>query len=139
VSTDPLEQFRRTPAKSATADSGDYEAFKAVDRRQLRLHVRPSGASWNRLPYSYLLRIVEDGPYGTELVLVYTFAVVVILGRNLQQIAEAIADERCVFVEEWDTERREKPKDDSEPFIESIKVHTQKPSADVLAELENAD
>ena len=69
---------------------------------------------------------MEDGIYGTELCLVYTFAVFVILGRNLSGIADAIADERCEFVQEYDADRWPMPTDNSAPFVESIEVHVQK-------------
>lgn len=78
------------------------------------------------MPYGYLLRVVEDGIYGTELCLVYTFAVFVILGRNLTGIADAIAEERCEFVQEYDADRWSMPTDQSAPFVESIEVHVQR-------------
>jgi hypothetical protein len=127
---DPLAQFRRDKGSSGESStpygSDDYEAFKAVDRRQIRLAVRPTNHAWERVPYGYLLRVVEDGIYGTELCLVYTFAVFVILGRNLSGIADAIADERCEFVQEYDPSRWAMPTDEKAPFVESIEVHVQK-------------
>ena len=132
--SDPLAQFRREKSSSgessATHGSDDYEAFKAVDRRQVRLAVRPTNHAWERVPYGYLLRVVEDGIYGTELCLVYTFAVFVILGRNLTGIADAIADERCEFVQEYDESRWPMPTDPNAPFVESIEVHVQKLSSE---------
>jgi hypothetical protein len=132
--SDPLAQFRRekspTGESSAPIGSDEYVAFKAVDRRQVRLAIRPTNHAWERVPYGYLLRVVEDGIYGTELCLVYTFAVFVILGRNLSGIADAIADERCEFVQEFDPSRWEMPTDENAPFVESIEVHVQKLSSE---------
>lgn len=128
--SDPLAQFRKD--RSSTGETGapigsdEYQAFKAVDRRQMRLAVRPTNHAWERVPYGYLLRVVEDGIYGTELCLVYTFAVFVILGKNLTAIADAIADERCEFVQEFDPDRWPMPTDSNAPFVESIEVHVQR-------------
>ena len=127
---DPLAQFRKQKGSAGEADtphgSNDYQAFKAVDRRQIRLALRPTNHAWERVPYGYLLRVVEDGIYGTELCLVYTFAVFVILGRNLTGIADAIADERCEFVQEYDESRWPMPSDPDAAFVESIDVHVLK-------------
>ena len=128
--SDPLAQFRKEKSPSGESSSpigsDEYQAFKAVDRRQMRLAVRPTNHAWERVPYGYLLRVVEDGIYGTELCLVYTFAVFVILGRNLTTIADAIADERCEFVQEYDESRWPMPSDPNAPFVESIEVHVQR-------------
>lgn len=126
---DPLAQYRKKvqkPESPSPAESEGYIAFKAVDRRQIRLAVRPTNHAWERVPYGYLLRVVEDGIYGTELCLVYTFAVFVILGRNLTGIANAISEEHCEFVQEFDASRWAMPTDKNAPFIESIEVHLQK-------------
>ena len=135
--SDPLAQFRREKSSSgetsAPYGSDEYQAFKAVDRRQFRLAIRPTNHAWERVPYGYLLRVVEDGVYGTELCLVYTFAVFVILGRNLTGIADAIADERCEFVQEYDESRWPMPTDPNAPFVESIEVHVQKLSSEAKA------
>ena len=134
---DPLAQFRKdkSPGGETVAPFGgdEYLAFKAVDRRQVRLALRPTSHAWERVPYGYLLRVVEDGIYGTELCLVYTFAVFVILGRNLSAIADAIADERCEFVQEYDPSRWAMPTDSNAPFVDSIEVHVQKLSSEPKA------
>jgi hypothetical protein len=128
--SDLLAQFRKektpTGESSPPYETDDYQAFKAVDRRQFRLALRPTKHAWERVPYGYLLRVVEDGIYGTELCLVYTFAVFVILGRNLTAIADAITEERCEFVQEYDPSRWAMPTDKTAPFVESIEVHVQR-------------
>src|ERR1700678_1689313 len=135
--SDPLAQFRKEKSPSGESSSpigsNEYQAFKAVDRRQIRLAIRPTNHAWERVPYGYLLRVVEDGIYGTELCLVYTFAVFVILGRNLTGIADAIADERCEFVQEYDESRWPMPTDPDAAFVESIEVHVQKLSSEAKA------
>ncbi|HVT11818.1 MAG TPA: hypothetical protein VHE55_06095 [Fimbriimonadaceae bacterium] len=126
MAQDPLGEFRRNTKIEQRNDgdsSSDYQAFKVVDRRQIRLQIRPANKAWERLPYGYLLRVVEDGLYGTEVCLVFTFMVVVILGRNLRGLGEAIGEERCEFVEQLDEERFEKPADAKAPLIESITIY----------------
>lgn len=128
--SDPLAQFRRQKGATSEAESPssgeEYQAFKAVDRRQIRLAIRPTNHAWERVPYGYLLRIVEDGIYGTELCLVYSFAVFVILGRNLTPIADAISSEHCEFVQEFDESRWAEPTNPDAPFVASIEVHLQR-------------
>ena len=141
--SDPLAKFRKTPdavtppATGPASGAGAYEAFKAVDRRQYRLAIRPANRAWERVTYSYLLRVVEDGAFGTELCLVYTFMVVVIKGRNLQPIGDAIDAESCMFIQQYDGDKWEKPTDTAAPFIESIEIHVERP-AEVLAAMEQA-
>ncbi len=126
---DPLAQFRKkseAPATTAAGTEGDaseYAAFKAVDRRQIRLKVRPSSGPWERVTYSYLLHMPED-EQGTYLALIFTFMTVVVKGRNLQELAEAIGDERCEFIQAYDPKKWKKPKDTSAAFIETIEVET---------------
>lgn len=102
-----------------------YEAFKVSDRRQIRLKVRPALRAWERMSYGYLQHITEDGIYGTQLGIVYTFSVVVIKGRNLKPIIDAIDAETCEFVQAFDPHRWDMPSDPKAPFIESITVHVQ--------------
>lgn len=127
---DPLEQFRRKkPAATAVGiaedradiDDGEYRAFHAVDRRQIRLKIRPTLAPWDRVTYSYLLHMPEDD-HGTYLALVFTYLTVVIKGRNLQELAEAIADERCEFIQAYNPAKWSKPKDVSAAYIERIEI-----------------
>jgi len=133
MSDDPLQRFRRpggapepAPQPATPAASKDeYEPFKSVTRRQLRLKIRPYLRAWERIGYAYLHRIVEDGDYGKQIALVYQFAVIVIKGRNLQVIAEAIGDEQCEFIQAFDPDKWEQPSDESKPFIESIDIHVQ--------------
>ena len=111
---DILEQFTHKPAV-AEHDPRAYVAYKSVDRRQVRLKIRPALQAWERVPYSYLLRIVENSEYGTELGLVYTFMVVTVAGRNLQAIADAIETENCDFIQAFDPVRFDVPTDHAAP------------------------
>jgi len=63
--------------------------------------------------------------------------VVVMLGRNLYAIGDAISDERCDFIQEFDSAKWPKPTDEAAaPFIESITIHLEKSPNEVLAELD---
>jgi hypothetical protein len=132
---DKLRSLRSVSAPDASAPSllerEPYEAFKAVTRRQLRLRVRSAlnGSKYRvaeRLTYSYLHRIVEDDDRGEQLALVFQFAVVIIRGRMLGQLAEAIEEERCAWVRPFDPRKFEKPDDLAAPFIESIHIYVER-------------
>lgn len=140
MSDDPLQRFRTGGAPAAepappaaTAEKEQYEAFKSVTRHQIRLKIRPYLRAWERIPYSYLHRIVEDGDYGKQIALVYQFAVVIIKGRNLWVVAEAISDENCELIQAFNPDKWERPTDESKPFIESIDIHVQSREAMVKA------
>jgi len=125
--SDVLEQFERKSKRQsepvAQSDTRIYEAFKGLDGRHVRLKVLPRAQAWERLPYRFLLRIMENSDKGTDLTLVFTFLAVAIKGRNLGAVADAIDREKCVFVQEWDALRFDKPTDETAPFIEKITVH----------------
>ena len=126
-----LAQFERKPSGATSVpdavDSDSYEAFKPVDKRQLRLLIRPASDAWEWVTYGYLLRIVADGAAGTRVILVFTFMAVTITGRNLHAIADAIANERCDFIQEFDAKRWQAPTDPKAPFIQSIEFLVDKP------------
>jgi hypothetical protein len=125
--SDVLEQFERKTKRhsdaAASEDARVYEAFKSVDGRHVRLRVHPRSQAWERLPYRFLLRIMEKSDKGTDLTLVFTFLAVVIKGSNLRAVADAIDREKCVFVQEFDPVRFDKPTDDKAAFIEKITIH----------------
>lgn len=145
MSQDPLEPFRGKPAAPkvlAGPQRVPYEAFRRAETRLYRLKVRPRLRAWERVPYSYLLRIVEDGVFGTQIGLIYSFAVIILQGRNLQVVAEAIDAERCEFVQQFDPERWAKPSDAKVPIIERIDFHVQsrvEASDALLAEISTAE
>jgi hypothetical protein len=116
---DILEQFEQKRKAQVDAER-EYLAFRALDKRQFRLQVRPLEDVWDRLPYRMLLRIMERGREGTAITLVYSFMAVFIEGRNLCNVADAIERELCDFIEEFDAERHDKPVDLTAPFISKI-------------------
>jgi hypothetical protein len=107
--------------RDAITSSRKYAAFKTVDHEVYRLKFRPKFRAWERMQYSHLWRIVENG-YGTEIGLAFSFALVMINGRNLQLLGDAIDRHCCDFVQEFDEAIHDKPADPKEPFVESIEI-----------------
>lgn len=126
--TDPLAQYRKTKPAGATVQTpppkgpDEYVAFDAKDKVD-RLLIRQANAQARSPGYGYLLDITHDGPYGTNFVLVYSFMMMVLVeGRNLQPVIMALQMGTAYYIQEFDADRWQKPKDDKAPFIESIKV-----------------
>jgi hypothetical protein len=115
-----------TPKKNTKIVSGPgrtpYTAFNRLSRAQYSLKARPKDSIWTRLNYSSLLRIEEDQFYGKSIALYFTFAVVLIRGRNLQTIADAIDVHQCEYVQEFDAERWPEPSDEKAPVITELMV-----------------
>lgn len=125
---DHLDIFRSRMAGAKVLVGPDrvpYAAYKAGDNQLVRLKIRPKDRAWERLSYGYLQRMIEDGIYGTLVVLIYSAAAVVIKGKNLQPIADAIDGETCEFIQEFDPARWAMPTDDKVPFIEELSVHVE--------------
>jgi hypothetical protein len=99
-----------------------YVAFNRLSRSQYSLKTRPKDDIWRRLNYDALLRIEEDQFYGKAIGLYFTFAVVLIKGRNLQSIADAIDVHQCEYVQEFDSQRWPEPTDEKAPFISELWV-----------------
>jgi hypothetical protein len=137
MAEDILAEFRRPgdpPPPPKETGPEPYEAFKAVNRRQIRVHIRPVGSPGERMTYGYLHRIVDDEGQDEQLALVFSFAVVILRGRNLYAVAEALDEERCQWVQQWDPERWPMPPQDK-PLIESIAIHVgREPMAEALEE-----
>ena len=138
---DPLAQFRRTPVApggAAAATSGPakpkdpeaYVAFSTKDKVS-RLRIRRAMAPTRSPGYPYLLDVVYDGSYGTNFVLVFTFLMVLVRGKNLQSLVFALENGMADFIQEFDPDRWAKPTDDSAAFIESIEVVVQESASSV--------
>ena len=110
-------QFEADPGQ------GEYEAFKVVDRRQVSLLLRPLSGAHHWVSYSTLLRIESADPSGSALLLFFTSLAVSIEGRNLHEVADAIAKGRCSFVEQFDPARHNKPANPHTPLIEHITTY----------------
>lgn len=136
--SDPLAQFRKRPGGVAAPPTGEgpegYAAFGAKDKVE-RLKIRRASAPTRSPGYAYLLDIAYDGPFGTNFVLVYTFMMVMVRGCNLQPVILALETRTADFIQEFDPDQWEKPKDDKIPFIESIEVVMQE-NGESVAEAE---
>lgn len=127
--TDPLAQFRKKPivagsAATVTGQTDGYVAFDAKDKVE-RLRIRRAMAPTRSPGYAYLLDVVYDGPYGTNFVLVYTFLMVLVRGKNLQPVIAALEGGMADFIQEFDPDRWARPADPNAPVIESIEVVVQ--------------
>jgi hypothetical protein len=123
---DRLEQFRKTPIvksgpSTPSKDKDEYVAFEAKDR-VARLKIRRANAPTRSPAYDYLLDVVYDGEFGTNFVLVYTFMVVLVRGKNLQPVTLALEAGTADFIQEFDSDKWQKPTNAAAPFIESIEV-----------------
>lgn len=122
---DPLAQYRKKPSgvvAEPTPPKGpdEYLAFDAKDKVD-RLLIRSANAQARSPGYGYLLDIAHDGPYGTNFVLYYSFMMTVLVsGRNLQPVVMALQMGTAEFIQEFDSDKWPKPKDEKAPFIESI-------------------
>jgi hypothetical protein len=135
---DPLAQFRKTPpgagapAMTSTPpkEREGYVAFGTKDKVS-RLRIRRAMAPTRSPGYAYLLDVVYDGNYGTNFVLVFTFLMVLVRGKNLQQLVFALESGMADFVQEFDADHWAKPTDETAAFIESIEVVVQESASSV--------
>jgi hypothetical protein len=125
---DPLAQYRKKPVGNVAEPPppkgpDEYVAFDAKDN-VARLRIKQANESHlTRSPgYCYLLDVVSSGTNVTEIVLVYTFLMVLVRGSNLQPVLTALEMSTADFIQEFDASRWPKPKDAKAPFIESIEV-----------------
>lgn len=134
---DPLAAFRKSapaaPGRSKSPDptSGEeYVAFGAKDK-VTRLRVRRAMAPTRSPGYAYLLDVVYDGNYGTNFVLVFTFLMVLVRGKNLQPVVSALENGMADFIQEFDPDKWAKPTDPNAALIESIEVVVQESASSV--------
>lgn len=123
---DPLASFRRTQKTDSTnvpAEPNYYEAYGIAGDRSpdRRLEVRQVLAAWHAPSYRYLMDVVFDGAHGTEIVLVFSFLMVKIKGRNLQAVRRAIIESTCTFIQDYDPREFSLPANDA-PVIEKIEL-----------------
>ena len=125
--SDPLAQFRKSPAAPAGAiispkEADEYVAFGTKDRvNRLRIH---SALSPTHAPsYSILLNVISDVQHGTNFMLVYTVLMVLVRGKNLQKMVFAIENGMSDYIQEFDSDRWQRPKDADAALIESIEIN----------------
>jgi len=115
-------------------ESEGYQAFGAKDKVE-RLKIRRVEPPMRAPGYNYLLDIAYDKE-GTSLVLVYTFLLVTIRGRNLLPVVMAVESGTCDFIQEFDPEEWKMPAVQM-PLIQSIEVEMQESSASLSASEKN--
>ena len=130
---DPLAEFRKKPLAGDKSpvkikSKEGYVAFDAKDKVN-RLRIRPANGSTRSPGYHYLLDVAYDGDHGTNVVLSYTFLMVLITGHNLQSVVFALETSTADFIQEFDPVRWAKPTDKTAPFIEKIEVMAQESAA----------
>jgi hypothetical protein len=118
---DPLETFRRKPAASsplrapATPTGKEpYLAFATKDKLG-RLDIRSRDGLSHAPAYNYLLEVSYDRRLYTSALLVFSFMLVKIKGKNLRTIIEAIKLHTCEFIAEFDPQQFDGPTDLKEP------------------------
>jgi hypothetical protein len=115
------------PSRIAGSSSGatEYVAFATKDH-VTRLKIKSAGQTTRSPRYDYLLDISYDGTHGTNFALIYSFMVVVVVsGRNLHPIITALEMGTADYIQEFDSERFQKPSDPSAPVIDSIEIISQ--------------
>ncbi len=127
--TDPLAQYRRKPAGMSVATEqapppkgpDGYIAFDTKDRVG-RLKIFKKNYPTHTPGYHYLLDVVYSGHNVSHIVLVFTFLMVFIRGKNMQPIVSALELGTADFIREFDPDKWPKPDDSQAAVIESIKV-----------------
>jgi hypothetical protein len=124
---DPLAQFRKSPQIPAggimlpPAGIDEYMAFGTKDKVN-RLRIHSALAPTHAPSYNILLDVISDVQHGTNCVLVYTVMMVLVRGKNLQKMVFAIENGMSDFIQQFDPDRWQKPKDAEAAFIESIEI-----------------
>lgn len=102
----------------------DYLAFNVRDRTKY-LEIKTTRGI-NRAPaYAYLLDVISDGERGTEISLLFSFMVVDIRGKNLQDVAHSLAMRGCAFIQDFDPKVFAQP-EPSAAIIEAIEIVVKK-------------
>jgi hypothetical protein len=101
-------------------NKAQYTAFEAKDK-PLGFVVRCSAINYTFF-YHNLLTIALDSPNDDFFTVITNNAVIQVYGRNLQPVADAFGMHGCASVNEYSPELFLPPSDDSQPYIEKIKV-----------------
>ena len=132
---DPLESFRRKPAVSTSvkapatpAGREPYLAFATKDKLG-RFDIRTRDGLSHAPAYSYLLDVSYDRRAYTSVLLVLSFMLVRIRGRNLKPLADAIKLHTCEFITEFDPQDFEPPADAHATVVESVTIQTGRSAA----------
>jgi hypothetical protein len=97
-----------------------YIAF-TTKTRTARVDIRTRLGSAHALNYSYIIDVMYEQD-GTDLVLVLSFMILRIHGRGLAPLADALRQQLCDRLIEFDPDRYTAPTDPEAPVIESIDI-----------------
>lgn len=100
-----------------------YAAYDSKDKLTA-LDIRLADGTARTPSYAYLLDIIYGRKRYSGFVLVFSFMVVTVHGRNLKPVVQALKLRKCEFIEEWSREFEAPENDD--PVIESIKIDAPK-------------
>jgi hypothetical protein len=97
----------------------EYQAFATKDRLK-SLQIKRKGEV-QAPAYAYLLNVISDDERGEEIALIYSFMLVKIRGKHLQEVAQALIMHQCHFISEYNPDKHPQP-EPSEPLISSIEI-----------------
>lgn len=128
---DPLKKFRAqfAPPRAAApelvvnrpGEKSPYVAFKAKDK-VTRLDVRCKDGMAHAVSYSYLPNVSYTWRSHDGLFMTGSGLTVMVKGRALRPVIEAIKSGNCEFIQEFSPEDFIEPEDATAPYIESITV-----------------
>ena len=128
--SDPLAAFRKKPVlaepeavSSVTPGVREpYKAFATKDKlRCIDIRTRTDGLA-HAAGYTYLTNITYNRKTYGELMLTLSRMLVIIRGRNLRPIVDALKLHTCEFIQEFDPQEFDEPAEKGAPFVESIEV-----------------
>jgi hypothetical protein len=136
---DLVARYSKSPAgKSAQTTppkgSDEYVAFETKDKLLCLTILRATDPARSPI-YALKMDVAYDDSHYTNFVICYTYMLVLVRGRNLKPIVDALKMNTADFIQEFDAKRWAKPKDDTAPFISSIEVVMQQ-SGPSMAESE---
>jgi hypothetical protein len=104
-------------------DPEQYMAYGEVkERPQTRLLIRRLTEVSMAPDYRLLSNIVFND-YGNEIELWYPFMRVIVKGRNLALVTEALVTHSCVFIRDYDAREWPKPLKEGQPVITAIEIN----------------
>jgi hypothetical protein len=121
---------RRLPSKPRRHRLGENPTLPFATKDKLgRFDIRSRDGLSHAPAYSYLLDVSYDRRAYTSVLLVFSFMLVRIRGKNLRPIIEALKLHTCEFIAEFDPEDCDPPADPQAPYIESITSQTGRAAA----------
>jgi hypothetical protein len=119
-----LEEYhRQKEGKPALTVLKPYAAFDV--KRTMRLEIKRAVGMSQAPAYRALLNVGYNGDQGTEIVLYYTFMVIKIKGKDMQEITHALIEGKCKIIREYHKNEYIAPAPDA-PIITSIELFTEK-------------